>query len=325
MPEAVGIIANPQSGKDARRIAADATVMNNHDKVAIVRRLLRAMDRFAVKKVFVMPDEFGIGYRALDSYGHMVEILDMEISGSAADSQRAAEALRGQVACLITIGGDGTNRAVASASGDTPILAISTGTNNVFPSHVDGTIAGIAASGLAKGFLDPSDVCWRSKRIIATAGSSVDVALVDAAVTTEPFTGAKAIWDIRTVRYLLVTQAEPFNLGLSSIAGILQPVGRHEPWGLEVELNEPGQTLLAPLAPGLLTPVAVKRWAQVPLGYRWTWKANHPGTLALDGEREMPFLAGQPLSLQLDHHGPLVVDPFRAVVQMAKTGHLRLG
>ena len=52
------------------------------------------------------------------------------------------------VRCLITLGGDGTNRIVAKASGDVPLMPISTGTNNVFPVMIEGTIAGLAA-GLA--------------------------------------------------------------------------------------------------------------------------------------------------------------------------------
>lgn len=322
MPNAVGIIPNPQSGKDARRIVADATVMNNHDKVGIVRRILRALGRFGVSKVFIMPDEFGIGLRATDSYTVDVEILDMEIEGSASDSRRAAQIMKGLVACIITIGGDGTNRAVAAACDDTPILPISTGTNNVFPIHIDGTIAGIAASGLALALVDRSEVCWHAKRIVTAIDGSRDIALVDAAVTSEPFTGARAIWNVGTVRFILATLAQPYNLGLSSLPGILSPVGRQDPWGIFVELGTPGQTVLAPLAPGLLQPTSVKAWQRVPLGFKWSWLATHPGTVALDGEREMTFLPGQRISFELDPNGPWVVDPFLTVTLMASSGRM---
>ena len=46
--------------------------------------------------------------------------------------------------CVIIFGGDGTARLVANYINHTPILAISTGTNNLFPENIDGTIAGIA-------------------------------------------------------------------------------------------------------------------------------------------------------------------------------------
>jgi predicted polyphosphate/ATP-dependent NAD kinase len=322
MPNAVGIIPNPQSGKDARRIVADATVMNNHDKVGIVRRTLRALAKFGVGKALIMPDEFGIGLRAMDSYGIDIEILDMEISGAAEDSRRAARMMDGQVACIVTIGGDGTNRAVAGGCGETPLVPISTGTNNVFPTHVDGTIAGMAASALALGLVEPSEVCWRSKRILVSVEGLQDLALVDAAVTSEPFAGARAIWNIDTVKFLLAAQAQPYNLGLSSVAGILDPTGRQDPWGVFVELDKSGLPLLAPLAPGLLQQAKVKGWQRVPLGFRWAWLASHSGTVALDGERELAFVPGQRILLQLDRMGPLVVDPFLTVLKMAASGRM---
>ena len=50
------------------------------------------------------------------------------------DSSRAAKAMReAGVGCIVTLGGDGTNRVVAKECGDIPIMPISTGTNNVFP------------------------------------------------------------------------------------------------------------------------------------------------------------------------------------------------
>ena len=39
------------------------------------------------------------------------------------------------VSCIVTLGGDGTNRVVAKGCGSVPILPISTGTNNVFPKN----------------------------------------------------------------------------------------------------------------------------------------------------------------------------------------------
>jgi predicted polyphosphate/ATP-dependent NAD kinase len=77
-------------------------------------------------------------------------LLDMQLQGTADDSQQAAEIMAGLgVACIITLGGDGTNRIVAKACGDTALLPISTGTNNVFPYVIEGTLAGLAAGILA--------------------------------------------------------------------------------------------------------------------------------------------------------------------------------
>jgi len=40
----VGIIANPASGKDIRRLIASGTVVTNQEKINIIVRMLKAMD-----------------------------------------------------------------------------------------------------------------------------------------------------------------------------------------------------------------------------------------------------------------------------------------
>ena len=52
----VGIIANPASGKDIRRLVAYGTVFDNQEKVNIVRRILLALDALGVGRVLAMPD-----------------------------------------------------------------------------------------------------------------------------------------------------------------------------------------------------------------------------------------------------------------------------
>lgn len=319
----VGIIANPQAGKDARRIAADATTINNHDKVGIVRRILRALAFFGVERVLMMPDEFGIGLRAQDRAPIALELLVMPVSGSADDSVLAARLMAPEVSCLISIGGDGTSRAVALGSRAVPLIPISTGTNNVFPAHVDGTIAGIAAAGLALGAVTPADVCRRAKAILVTLdGHTEDLALVDAAITTEPFVGAHALWDGRSLRFLLLSQAQPFALGLSSIGGALHPVTETEPAGLALTFGEPGQRVVASLAPGLLHALSVAHWERVPIGFRHTETPAFPGTVALDGERTREFLPGQEITFMLSDEGPLVVSVPTALTLLAARGFL---
>ena len=63
---AVGIIVNPASGKDIRRIIANGTVVTNQEKISIVIRMLLAMDALGVEKVFIMPDPTHIGLRVID-------------------------------------------------------------------------------------------------------------------------------------------------------------------------------------------------------------------------------------------------------------------
>ena len=150
----VGVIANPASGKDIRRLVAHGTVFNNNEKVNIVRRLLLGLEATGVKRAWIMPDSFCIGKKALDGLdlGFDASILPMPVTFSCEDStQASARMVAEHVNCIVTLGGDGTNRAVAKASGDVPLMPISTGTNNVFPTMVEGTVAGIAAGLVACG------------------------------------------------------------------------------------------------------------------------------------------------------------------------------
>src|SRR5215471_9095327 len=56
----VGIIANPSSGKDIRRLVAHGSVLNNNEKVNIVRRVFLGLDAAGVDTVLTMPDAFNI-------------------------------------------------------------------------------------------------------------------------------------------------------------------------------------------------------------------------------------------------------------------------
>jgi len=63
-----------------------------------------------------------------------LDFVDMPAFYSEGDTVRAAGIMADQgVDCLVTLGGDGTNRAAVVGSRDIPMVAISTGTNNVFP------------------------------------------------------------------------------------------------------------------------------------------------------------------------------------------------
>ena len=151
---AVGIIANPASGKDIRRLVAHGSVFDNDEKVSIVQRVLLGLDAIGVERVLIMPDSYGIGTRALHTLKLKLEatIMDMRRTFSQEDSRLAAKLMvREGVKVLVTLGGDGTNRIVSKASRDVPLMPISTGTNNVFPNMIEASIAGLAAGLVACG------------------------------------------------------------------------------------------------------------------------------------------------------------------------------
>ncbi|MGA2402232.1 MAG: NAD(+)/NADH kinase [Syntrophobacteraceae bacterium] len=60
--------------------------------------------------------------------------LDFDGKAERRDSTEAARIMgKNGVTCIVTPGGDGTNRVVAKATGMVPIPPVSTGTNTVLP------------------------------------------------------------------------------------------------------------------------------------------------------------------------------------------------
>ncbi|OAT86615.1 ATP-NAD kinase family protein [Desulfotomaculum copahuensis] len=313
----VGIIANPASGKDIRRLVAYATVFDNNEKVNLVRRILIGLDALGVQKVYFMPDYFGFYQRATDGLTgqHRLALetclLDMPMEFNQADSRRAAALMAAAgVRCIITLGGDGTNRVVAQGAGEVPLLPISTGTNNVFPVMVEGTIAGLAAGLLVTGAVRPDQALVRSKKlVIYINGRPADSALVDAVVLTDRFIGSRAVWEVDKIKQLVVTRGAATNIGIASVAGGIRHIRMEEPLGMHLEVGDDNAPLQvkAAIGPGLVRKVPVARYQLLVPGQRVTVLEN-PCVIALDGEREIQVNRGDRAEVELSPAGPLVVD-----------------
>jgi predicted polyphosphate/ATP-dependent NAD kinase len=314
----VGIIANPAAGKDIRRLVAHASTFDNLEKVNIVRRVLLGLAATGVEHVLFMPDPFGIVSRALHHLegAPPTDPLDLDVSGTESDSTCAAAMLRARgVGCIVTLGGDGTNRAVARGCGDVPLVAISTGTNNVFPKLMEGTIAGLAAGVVASGRLAPSERAQPSLCLeIVRDGTPVDLALIDVAVSTDRFVGARAVWDVDTLRTVITTRAACDVIGLSAIGGFVSGMRLDPREGLLLELGAGGQRTLVPVAPGLVAEVGVAAHRRLQIGDAVPILA--PGMVALDGERTLALQPGVKVQVVLSEHGPCVVD-VRAALRLA--------
>lgn len=182
----VGILPHPASGKDIRRLVAYGAAVDNVEKVAIVRRVLAGLAATGVQQVLLMPEWFGIGGRALDGLRLPLAatLLEMPLTFTQEDTTVATRLMVERGArCLVTVGGDGTNRAVAKACGDVPRVALSTGTNNVFPTWVDGTLTGVASGLVACGCVDTTACVRRARRLeVEEDGHLRDIALLDVAV-----------------------------------------------------------------------------------------------------------------------------------------------
>ena len=319
----VGIIANPSAGKDIRRLVAHGRVVPNHEKVNVIRRVLLALDAVGVERVLFMPDPSALGARAIEEIELRLEpeLLELLVRGEESDSTGAAALMaeRG-VGCIVTLGGDGTNRAVARGSGSVPLMPISTGTNNVFPAMVEGTTAGLAAGLVARGLVDGAAVCPVQKRLdVLIDGALEDIALIDVAVSRERFVAARAIWDVGTVDELFLACAEPSAIGLSAIGAQLHPVARDDPGGLYLRLGAGGTDVLAAVAPGSVQRVAVAEWQPMAPGDRLPVRPG-AGTIAVDGERQLASAGRGRIEVVLNPVGPRVVAVDGVLAEAARRG-----
>ncbi len=290
-----------------------------------MRRVLTGLDAVGVERVWIMPDRFGIGAKALDGVrlDLAAGILDMPARFDQWDTMRAARQLAELgVGAIVTLGGDGTNRMVAKAQPGVPILPISTGTNNVFPRMLEATTAGVAAGLVATGQA-PGSVFATPRIDILSDEVGPDLALVDAAVYEERFVGARAVWRPELVRHVFVTRAAPGDIGLSSIGVGLLGSGLPPGCGLYLRLAADGLRVSAPIGPGLICSVGVADHRTVRPGDTIEVGIDTPSALALDGEREHLLAPGTTLELRLSTDGPRIIDTSGAITEAADAGWFR--
>ncbi|KND59475.1 Acetoin catabolism protein X [Candidatus Burkholderia verschuerenii] len=336
----VGIIANPVSARDIRRVIANANSLQLADRVNIVLRLLSSLASCGIDRVSMMPDREGLKVmlqrhlarkQGPDATLAAVEFLDMPVTARVDDTFRAARMMReAGVDALIVLGGDGTHRAVVRECGDVPLTGLSTGTNNAFPEMREPTISGLATGLYATGRISAQDALASNKRLdveIRDGKGQVrhDIALIDAIISHEQFIGARALWRIDQLAAVYVSYADPQAIGMSAIAGLLDPVARSDPGGLVVELGRPDAcefTLNAPIAPGLMEPVPIANWARLDDGvpHRVMQRA---GIVALDGERKLAFNAGDEVTITLRENAFRSIDVAACMRYAARSGLMR--
>ncbi|WP_313431860.1 NAD(+)/NADH kinase, partial [Pseudomonas sp.] len=118
----IGIIANPASGRDLRRLTSNAGLYSSTDKASVIQRLLAAFGTTGVAEVLLPTDMTGIaaavlkaslGPVAQDQHWPRLALLDLPLTQTVSDTRLATRHMveRG-VAMIAVLGGDGTHKAV---------------------------------------------------------------------------------------------------------------------------------------------------------------------------------------------------------------------
>jgi len=311
----VGLVVNPAAGRDIRRLVGGASVSDAYSKRRTAACVLAGLTLGDDVDVLVMPDRGSLGQRIVEDAPDdlSVSTLDMPVGGDREDTRRAAARFADEADAVVVLGGDGTNRDVAHTIGDVPVVSVSTGTNNVVPSAVDGTVAGGAAALVATGVVPSGDVTTRHGMVEAVAeapnGTQQLRGLATLGVIDQAFVGTRALLDASTIVGGVVSRASPTEIGLSGIAGGLTLHSLDEPGGVGFRVGAAESTdqhVRAVTVPGVVERIGIDEWRHLdddePLSF-----AIDRGVLSVDGERELE-LRDADVAVRPVADGPLLVD-----------------
>lgn len=294
----VGLIVNPAAGRDVRRLAGSAVVSDNYAKSRTAAAVLAGLSIGGQDvSVWAMPDRAGLAAEVIEEGDEEMaidaQLLDIPVRGDREDTREAAARFAETADVVVVLGGDGTIRDVALEVGDVPIAAVSTGTNNVVPTHIDGTVAGAAA-----GFVATADSRDAS---LTTAHDMIDVvieepdrrrsvrALATAGIVDRPFVGTRAILHGTDFLGGVVSRAAPGDIGLSGIAGALTTHAPDDPGGVMVRLGSPDETARAVRCvpvPGVVERVGIRDWDRLADGQDGMFDVPEH-VVSVDGERDI--------------------------------------
>ena len=315
---AVGIIVNPMSGRDYRRLAARADTVSHEAKRNQIARAVVGAIAAGARRILVPYEPRRLATGAVEQLGFAVEFerIETPVLHKSIDTTRAVEAMRERgAAALLVLGGDGTHRVVTKAWREAPMVAVSTGTNNVFPTMQEPTLAGMAAGLVASGGIALAECAERAKVVeVEIEGEAGDLALIDAVLLQNDSLGNLAPFASDKLRTIVLARAEPASVGISPLGGLLPPCGAEDEFGVTVNFcthAQGGRLLRAPFSPGLIRTVHVADSRPVPLGE--PIEVTGPALLAFDGDRERQLAPGQRAWLRVVRSGPWVIDSRKAL------------
>ncbi|MFD1513409.1 NAD(+)/NADH kinase [Halomarina rubra] len=316
MGATVGLIVNPAAGRDIRRLVGGASVSDAYSKRRTAQCVLAGVTLSDDDvDVLVMPDRGSLGQRIVDEAPDDLSVgtLDMPVGGDREDTRRAAGRFEQEADAVVVLGGDGTNRDVAHTIGDVPVVSLSTGTNNVVPSAVDGTVAGGAAALVATGVVPAEEVTTRHGMVEAVAETPTGTqhlrGLATLGVIDQAFVGTRALLDASTILGGVVSRASPTEIGLSGIAGGLTLHSMDQPGGVGFRVGpveSTDQHVRAVTVPGVVERVGIGEWRQLGDGESLSFDIDR-GVLSVDGERELE-LRDASIDIHPVADGPSIVD-----------------
>lgn len=312
----VGLCVNPMSGRDVRRLAARASNMTHEAKRDIVARVAAGADAMGATDIYIAREPFSIASKALEfmDLKARVHIIEYPITNTAKDTEVMIQRFKAE-GCntVVSLGGDGTNRAIVRACADLDLIPISTGTNNVFPMLVEPTIAGMVAGLNARGVIHADDGAFKqaTKVLHVETPRATDIGLIDAVLLADDKVGNLLPFDAERLRRMVLTRAEPNAIGMSPIGGFIDPVHAADDQGLLVDMGPGGQVVHAPLSPGMFRPIPVIDTQRVALDQ--PIKLSGPGVIALDGDRDHDLAEGEVAWVTVKRDGPRVFDTHAAM------------
>ncbi|HIG42363.1 MAG TPA: hypothetical protein EYQ14_17755 [Gammaproteobacteria bacterium] len=322
----LGIIVNPMSGRDVRRVAAKASISAHHDKQQQLTRLVLGALAHGVDEIYLANEPFRINVGAVENLPdrNKVKILDFPLTHSDKDTALVTTKMWDEgCRVFIVLGGDGTNRIVAKTRPDAIVLPLSTGTNNVFPLLMEASVAGAAAGLIASKRLKFENHCLRCKQLhISINGAIKDVAMIDAVLLKDDALGSLLPFAPEKLSQLFLTRADPASVGMSPIGGYLIPCSAEDNFGVRISCDqiEQNQSVRVPISPGLYGDVPISDVEKMEIGQ--TYQCQAPGILAFDGDRSIAVTEDDLVEITIRRDGPWIIDPAKIMLIAAQHGLL---
>lgn len=329
----IGIVVNPNSGKDIRRLVTHATVIDNHEKINIVQRIITGALCSREHQIYINPDRSRLGKRAaasvegIDNIDDYVTIEDMFVLDKEKDTVKFVDKVVNEYKAdvLVVLGGDGTNRAAAKKVGNVPLIPVSTGTNNVYPSMVEGTAVGLAASAIASGIITDDEIPTNGKLIEITVNDERhDIALIDAVYNDRNYVGTRALLNEREIFGIIASQCHPSSIGFSALAGSVEIVTPKDDHGLFILTDWDKNDYIASISAGTFSRFGIKEKKILEIDEEFTFYAPFDGSIGVDGEREIVLMEGDKVTLKITKNGPRKVDVFSTITLAAQKGFFKI-